>query len=92
MDTSTALANKVFDDKEFRWGFLSAEVTVSGPKSNMTTQPFDGFPWATYHSIKIKESESLPSDHHYFLMEPMVPGFALFDKHGKSSWFIGSMR
>lgn len=40
----------------------------------------ENFPFAAYHDIDVKETPELPSKHHYFLLPPIVPGFALYDK------------
>lgn len=40
----------------------------------------ENFPFAAYHDIDVKETLELPSKHHYFLLQPIVPGFALYDK------------
>ena len=46
----------------------------------------DDFPWAKYHDISIVDTPDLPK-HHYFLLGPIVPGFALNDKTWSESHF-----
>lgn len=71
------------DDEDVNWSPLAHEITFTSSNSDMNSQPLGEFPYRTYHSITIKELDSLPSNHHYFLVDPMIPGFALLDKTWK---------
>ena len=80
IDHNTAIANKDFyDDPETRYGFFLKEITFQSEDSDMLGHSLDTFPWANYHNISVR-STALPSKHHYFLLQPIVPGFALYDK------------
>ena len=55
----------------------------------MVDYTLETFPWASYHNMIVKDTPELPSKHHYFLVPPIVPGFALNDKSwSKFSSFI----
>lgn len=51
----------------------------------MTNHTLESFPWASYHNITIENAPKLPSRHHYYLVQPLVPGFALGEKKWRKS-------
>ena len=46
----------------------------------MLDYTLETFPWASYHNMMVKDTPELPSKHHYLLLQPIIPGFALNDK------------
>lgn len=49
----------------------------------MFGQELSDFEFGTFHHINLATTTSLPSDQHYFLMQPIIAGFALYDKTWK---------
>ena len=65
-------------------GFLEDEITPQISDTDMGEQSLSEFIFAAFHRIQIAETPVLPSDRHYFLCQPLVPGFALDDKTWKT--------
>lgn len=81
IDASTAIANKDFvQDPDTEYGFFYKELTFHSEGSDMIDYTLETFPWASYHNLTVKDTPELPSKHHYFLICPIIPGFALNDK------------
>ncbi|KAL8792172.1 MAG: hypothetical protein Q9195_005268 [Heterodermia aff. obscurata] len=81
IDTSTAIANKDFaEDEDTAYGFFNKELTFHSDNSDMLDYTLETFPYASYHNMTVEDTPELPSKHHYFLVQPIVPGFALNDK------------
>ena len=75
------------DDKDYSVS-LGVEDDISGAglfESRTGPEQIERtFKWATYEAINIKSTETL-TPHHYFLLGPFVPGFALKEKRWSKS-------
>ena len=79
----STIRTQFFYKNNFRYGFLKAELSFQSSDTDMVGQSLSNFPFASYHEIFIAKVAELPSDHHYFLLQPLIPGFALHDKTWK---------
>lgn len=68
------------------FNFLGGEITAQSSYSDIAGQSLDTFHWASYHNISVTDSPELPSRHHYFLLQPYLPGFTLHDKTWSKSY------
>ena len=87
VDTETYLSRKDKTTDEGGpsgpWKFLADELTFESEDSDMSNQIPSVFVFLDFHHLIIADMESLPSERHYFLLDPMIPGFTLQDKSWK---------
>ena len=81
IDTSSYLVHCVGDARTLGWNFLDYELTPNYFNSDMTSQNFEDFPFKDFHHIDLASTASLPTDRHYLLVSPFVPGLTLHDKN-----------
>ncbi|KAL8687493.1 MAG: hypothetical protein Q9218_006349 [Villophora microphyllina] len=55
-------------------------ITFQSPVTDLVGQSLETFHWTSYHEIDVMANPELPSEHHYFLFTPLVPGFTLQNK------------
>ncbi|KAL9040175.1 MAG: hypothetical protein Q9214_004591 [Letrouitia sp. 1 TL-2023] len=75
-DETKTIENEIFT-------FLHNELTFRSENSDMLSQALSEAIFASFHHINISNTPSLPTDSHYFLIGPIIAGFALFDKAWK---------
>ena len=78
IDTDTCLSRE--EDLEDAWTFLKDELTSEIEASEMTGYTAPDMMFNSFDHMLISDFESLPSERHYFLLEPVVAGFSLQDK------------
>ena len=72
-----------FPEESFKFLNDGDKLTPQSKHTDMFQQPLSEFFFSKFQDIELKKVPSLPSDRHYLLCPPVVPGFALNDKTWK---------
>ena len=81
LDSATAMVEyDSLAEKDIVLGVLTNEISSKSENANLTDESLEKLPFTEYEMIKLSEHQTLPSRHHYMMLQAWLPGFALNDK------------